>query len=119
MRRIVWIVPAVLLSAAAQAQMLPETDAFLRKIGLDPDSPLVVSVAYDRVGGADLNSLAAAGDEAAMHAFLITRRFLFELRVNPAGPHRAPESPLFDPDTYMTQAERNEAMRVFFSSFEP
>ena len=115
MRRLVWIFAAA-LPGAVQAQMLPETEAFLAGIGIDPQSPTVAAVAYDRVDGVSLGSLAAAGDEEGVRTFLATRKFLFDLRVLPGARRAAPDARVFDPDRFMTPKEQAEAQRLFFDA---
>ena len=64
------------LTATAMAQVKPETAAFLREVGIDPDSPTVLAIANDKVGDETLDTLAADRAKRDVKKFIATRNYL-------------------------------------------
>jgi len=85
-----FIALAFLLAAApASAAPAPETQSYLRELGLDPASQSVLAVSTDAVTAVNgevytLDSLAAKRDEKGVRAFLVTRGFVHAFRADPA-----------------------------------
>lgn len=121
MKPLAFAVLAVGLFSASASAMTPETAAYLRSIGLDPESADVVAVdsegpvmtSYD--GDASefsLDSLAAQKKKNGISSFIGTRTFIRRLKENFAG------TPIpkvnYDP-MYLTPEERGQVGRKFAS----
>lgn len=109
---------AVFLAASASA-MTPETEQYLRSIGLNPASPEVVAVdeegplstTYDGdVSVFSLDSLASQKKKNGVNSFIGTRTFIRRLKENFAGTS-IPKSN-YDP-MYLTPEERGQVGRKF------
>jgi sulfur carrier protein ThiS len=88
MRSIILALAVILgLTTPSLAAMSPKTAAYLKQLGINPNSRAVVTVENDVVpnkeyGNLTLDSLAAANDRHGIVAFIHTRNYLRAFRVN-------------------------------------
>lgn len=110
---------SAVLAAPAQA-LSPETEAFIRNVGLDPASASVrqadeegpVSTVYQGDQKVySLDSLARDGAKNGLKAFVSTREFIRKLKVNFAG---TPVPSAGYDGLYLTVEERKLALRKIF-----
>jgi len=108
--------------AASASAMTPETEQYLRTIGLDPQSADVVAVDaegpvstdYDGdVSEFSLDTLAAQKKKNGINSFIGTRTFIRKLKENFAGTSIPKTN--YDP-MYLTPAERGQVGRKFAQS---
>lgn len=113
---------AAVFFAASASAMTPETDQYLRSIGLDPASRDIVAVdaegpvstSYD--GDAEefsLDILAAQKKKNGINSFIGTRVFIRRLKENFAGTSIPKTN--YDP-MYLTPEERGQVGRKFAQS---
>lgn len=81
------LILAILLASPASA-LPPQTESFLKELGIGAKAPGVVAVAADSVTTASgevctLDSLAAKRDEHGVKSFLVTRGFMYDFRNDP------------------------------------
>lgn len=117
----VFAVSATLAALAAPARaMSPETEAFVRKAGLDPASAAVrladeegpVSTVYQGDEKEySLDSLARDGAKNGLKAFVSTREFIRKLKANFAG---TPVPAAGYDGLYLTVEERKLALKKIF-----
>lgn len=110
---------AVVFFAAAASAMTPETEQYLRQIGLNPQSPEVaaadaegpISTSYDEdVQDYSIDTLAAAKKKNGISSFIGTRTFIRRLKGNFAGTSIPRTN--YDP-LYLTGEERGMVGRKF------
>lgn len=112
-------VPLVMLAAASASAMTPETEAYLRKIGLDPQSAQVRGIASDAVKSESgtvitLDSLAAETEKTAVLRFVTTRNFVKAYLKNPKTPW--PPADKYDL-TYFSAAEVDQILNKLQEPF--
>lgn len=109
---------AVLLASPAAA-LPPQTESFLKELGIDSKAPGVVAVAADSVTAASgevytLDSLAAKRDEHAVKSFLVTRGFLFDFRNDHDS--QFPDDEYYN-ILYLTIADRKFIAKTLMTNF--
>lgn len=108
---------AVLLAAPAAA-LAPQTESFLKELGIDAKAPGVVAVASDRVTAASgavytLDSLTEKRDEKGVKSFLVTRGFLYDFRNDPES--QFPDDEFYD-ILYLSIAERKYMAKTLMAN---
>lgn len=107
------------LLATPAAALAPQTESFLKELGIDPKVPGVVAVASDTVTVASdevytLDSLAAKRDEKGVKSFLVTRGFLYDFRNDPDS--QFPDDEYYN-ILYLSIAERKFMAKTLMSNF--
>jgi hypothetical protein len=102
------LLPPLLIAAPARAELSPKAIAYLREIGIDPQSTAVEAVSDDALvdrQGAPLNLDALARQQNAfgVRRFIATRNFLRAYQADPNT--RIPSADDYDA-SYLTPAEK-------------
>lgn len=120
MKSLIFFVAVFAALAAPAGALTPETEAFLRKAGLDPASPAVrqaeaegpVSTVYQGDEKEfSLDSLARDGAKNGIKAFVAAREFIRRLKANFSG---TPIPPAGYDGLYLTVEERKLALKKVF-----
>lgn len=105
--------------AAPAAALAPQTESFLKELGIDVKAAGVVAVAADSVSAESgevytLDSLAAKRDENGVKSFLVTRGFLYDFRNDPDS--QFPDDALYN-ILYLSIADRTYIAKTLMANF--